>query len=103
MHFPSISNVLTLALVAAPLVAAHGKIAVATGDQGGNGTALGSKQKKIIMITEYTNKIQSRVELSPGQAKTKLLSRILLFFKGRMPLDAAKPMEYVILNFYGDL
>jgi hypothetical protein len=28
-------------LAAAPLVSAHGKIAVATGDAGGNGTALG--------------------------------------------------------------
>jgi hypothetical protein len=43
MLFPSINNVFVLALLAAPLVAAHGKIAVATGDQGGNGTALGSK------------------------------------------------------------
>ncbi|KAL1969772.1 hypothetical protein VTN77DRAFT_7281 [Rasamsonia byssochlamydoides] len=32
-----------LALVASPLVAAHGKIAVVTGDQGGNTTALGIK------------------------------------------------------------
>lgn len=36
----SIAVVLT-ALVAASSVAAHGKIAVATGDLGGNGTALG--------------------------------------------------------------
>src|SRR5438045_6867422 len=41
MHFPSVHNVIAWALVAAPLVAAHGKIAIATGDQGGNGTALG--------------------------------------------------------------
>lgn len=36
--FPSI---LVLALAASPLVAAHGKIAVVTGDLGGNGTGLG--------------------------------------------------------------
>jgi len=40
MLFPTV-NILSLALLAAPLVAAHGKIAVATGDAGGNGTALG--------------------------------------------------------------
>lgn len=32
-----------LALAASPLVSAHGKIAVVTGDQGGNGTAFGIK------------------------------------------------------------
>lgn len=32
---------IVLALVATPLVSAHGKIAVVTGDLGGNGTALG--------------------------------------------------------------
>lgn len=32
-----------LALAAAPLVSAHGKIAVVTGNLGGNGTALGIK------------------------------------------------------------
>ncbi len=47
MLFPSINNVFTLALLTAPLAAAHGKIAVATGDQGGNGTALGSKQSPL--------------------------------------------------------
>ncbi|KAI9170694.1 hypothetical protein HJFPF1_00164 [Paramyrothecium foliicola] len=35
------SKVLILALAASPLVSAHGKIAVVTGDAGGNGTALG--------------------------------------------------------------
>jgi len=35
------SKVLVLALAAAPLVAAHGKVAVVQGDAGGNGTALG--------------------------------------------------------------
>lgn len=43
MLFPSISHVFAVAVLAAPLVAAHGKVSVATGDQGGNGTALGSK------------------------------------------------------------
>jgi len=41
MHMPSFSTVFTAVLAASPLVAAHGKIAVATGDAGGNGTALG--------------------------------------------------------------
>lgn len=34
---------IVLALAAAPLVSAHGKISLVTGDQGGNGTALGIK------------------------------------------------------------
>lgn len=34
------SKVIVLALAASPLVAAHGKVAVVTGDAGGNGTAL---------------------------------------------------------------
>ncbi|GAM87572.1 hypothetical protein ANO11243_055990 [Dothideomycetidae sp. 11243] len=38
-----ITNLALLALAASPLVAAHGKIAVVTGDAGGNGTALGIK------------------------------------------------------------
>jgi hypothetical protein len=54
MLFPSISNVLALAILTAPLVAAHGKIAVATGDQGGNGTALGSKYS-IVLCVHFTN------------------------------------------------
>jgi len=37
----TVNNILTIALAASPLVAAHGKIAVMTGDMGGNGTALG--------------------------------------------------------------
>ncbi|KAF2148424.1 cell surface protein [Myriangium duriaei CBS 260.36] len=36
-------NAALIALAASPLVAAHGKIAVVTGDAGGNGTALGIK------------------------------------------------------------
>ncbi|KAI1855441.1 hypothetical protein JX265_007724 [Neoarthrinium moseri] len=35
------TQVFLLALAASPLVAAHGKVAVVTGDAGGNGTALG--------------------------------------------------------------
>lgn len=35
------SIILTCALAAAPLVAAHGKVSVLTGDLGGNGTSLG--------------------------------------------------------------
>lgn len=34
------SKVLVLALAASPLVAAHGRVDVVTGDAGGNGTAL---------------------------------------------------------------
>lgn len=37
------AQILLVALAASPLVAAHGKIAVITGDLGGNGTALGIK------------------------------------------------------------
>jgi hypothetical protein len=35
------TQIIICALATAPFVAAHGKIAVVTGDQGGNGTALG--------------------------------------------------------------
>ncbi len=38
---PRLSTLLTALLAASPLVAAHGKVSVATGDSGGNGTALG--------------------------------------------------------------
>lgn len=34
------SKIMILALAASPLVAAHGKVAMVTGDLGGNGTAL---------------------------------------------------------------
>lgn len=37
-----VRRVVVAALLAAPLVAAHGKVSVANGDRGGNGTALGS-------------------------------------------------------------
>jgi hypothetical protein len=35
------SKVLIFVLAASPLVAAHGKVAVVTGDAGGNGTGIG--------------------------------------------------------------
>ena len=41
MH--SFTSLLVLALSASPLVAAHGKVAVVTGDKGGNSTALAIK------------------------------------------------------------
>jgi hypothetical protein len=53
MHFPTLNNIFALALVAAPLVAAHGKISVATGDLGGNGTALGSKYSAVYISTKH--------------------------------------------------
>jgi hypothetical protein len=39
---PLVRRVVVAVLLAAPLVAAHGKVSVANGDRGGNGTALGS-------------------------------------------------------------
>lgn len=36
-------SILIAALLTSPLVSAHGKVAVVTGDLGGNGTALGIK------------------------------------------------------------
>lgn len=42
MLAPSVSIFIT-ALLASPLVSAHGKVAVVSGDLGGNGTALGIK------------------------------------------------------------
>lgn len=59
------AKVFVLALAASPLVAAHGKIAVATGDAGGNGTALG---------------IQGAV--IPGPGKNKVTEPDTTVFKG---------------------
>lgn len=59
------AKLLVLALAASPLVAAHGKIAVATGDAGGNGTALG---------------IQGAV--IPGAGKNKVTEPDTTVFKG---------------------
>jgi hypothetical protein len=68
MFFPSINNIFALALLAAPLAAAHGKIAVATGDKGGNGTALGSKYAPLILWSAPLTTSQSRVALSQALA-----------------------------------
>lgn len=43
MLFRSANSILISAILAASLVVAHGKVSVAVGDAGGNGTALGSK------------------------------------------------------------
>lgn len=59
------AKVFLIALAASPLVAAHGKIAVATGDAGGNGTALG---------------IQGAV--IPGPGKNKVTEPDTTVFKG---------------------
>jgi hypothetical protein len=59
------SKILLIALAASPLVAAHGKIAVATGDAGGNSTALG---------------IQGAV--IPGAGKNKVTEPDTTVFKG---------------------
>lgn len=59
------AKVFLFALAASPLVAAHGKIAVATGDAGGNGTALG---------------IQGAV--IPGAGKNKVTEPDTTVFKG---------------------
>lgn len=59
------AKLLLVALAASPLVAAHGKIAVATGDAGGNGTAFG---------------IQGAVV--PGPGKNKVTEPDTTVFKG---------------------
>lgn len=59
------SKIFLIALAASPLVAAHGKIAVATGDAGGNSTALG---------------IQGAV--IPGAGKNKVTEPDTTVFKG---------------------
>lgn len=59
------AKIFVLALAASPLVAAHGKIAVATGDAGGNGTALG---------------IQGAIV--PGAGKNKVTEPDTTVFKG---------------------
>jgi hypothetical protein len=43
MRVPSVNKIFLSAFFVASLVSAHGKVSVATGDAGGNGTALGSK------------------------------------------------------------
>jgi hypothetical protein len=84
MLFPSINNVFVLALLAAPLVAAHGKIAVATGDQGGNGTALGSKYTPLILLsTPQTNNIAVQGGIIPGAGPNKETEPDTTVFKGK--------------------
>lgn len=65
MHMPSVNVLFTALLAASPLVIAHGKIAVAVGDAGGNGTALG---------------IQGGV--IPGAGKNKVTEPDTTVFKG---------------------
>jgi hypothetical protein len=84
MLFPSLNNVLALALLAAPLVAAHGKIAVATGDQGGNGTALGSEYiPPILLSTSHTNDIAVQGGVIPGAGPNKKTEVDTTVFKGK--------------------
>ncbi|KIM98662.1 hypothetical protein OIDMADRAFT_167470 [Oidiodendron maius Zn] len=71
-----LSKLLFVALVASPLVAAHGKVAVITGDAGGNTTALGI-QGGIVpgpgknSVTEVdTTVFNSKKALSNGLGKT---------------------------------
>lgn len=45
-----LSYIFVSALIAAPLVAGHGKIAILTGDKGGNGTALGIKGAAVASV-----------------------------------------------------
>ncbi|KAN0098264.1 Protein of unknown function (DUF3129) domain containing protein [Hyaloscypha variabilis] len=71
------SKLFILALAASPLVAAHGKIAVMTGDAGGNTTALGIQGA--VIPGAGTNKetevdttvFQSKAAASDGLGKTK--------------------------------
>lgn len=69
-----IKSIFSIALLATS-VAAHGKVSVATGDAGGNGTALGSKLL-MFLITECADTSQSRVASSQGQAPTRSPSQI---------------------------
>jgi len=70
------SKVLILALAASPLVAAHGKIAVMTGDAGGNTTALGIQGGVVPgagknSVTEVdTTVFNSKAAASDGLGKT---------------------------------
>ncbi|KAL1854808.1 hypothetical protein Daus18300_011324 [Diaporthe australafricana] len=70
------SKVLVLALAAAPLVAAHGRVDVITGDAGGNTTALGIQGAVVPLtgknkVTEVdTTVFNSRQPASDGLGKT---------------------------------
>jgi len=84
MLFPSINSVFMLTLLAAPLVAAHGKIAVATGDQGGNGTALGSKYTPLILLsTPQTNNIAVQGGIIPGAGPNQETEPDTTIFQGK--------------------
>jgi hypothetical protein len=83
MLFPSFNNVFVLALLAAPLAAAHGKIAVATGDQGGNGTALGSKYTPLIMSASQTKDIAVQGGIIPGAGPNKKTEPDTTVFQGK--------------------
>jgi len=71
------SKIIILALAASPLVAAHGKIAVMTGDAGGNTTALGIQGGVIPgpgsnKVTEVdTTVFNSKAAATDGLGKTK--------------------------------
>lgn len=84
MLFQSINNVFTLALLATPLVAAHGKIAVATGDQGGNGTALGSEHTPLVVLcASKTNDIAVQGGIVPGAGPNTKTEVDTTVFKGK--------------------
>src|ERR1700722_18437927 len=83
MLFPSFKNVFALALLVAPLAAAHGKIAVATGDQGGNGTALGSKYTPLLLSASQTYDISVQGGVIPGAGPNKKTEPDTTVFKGK--------------------
>lgn len=57
-----LSSILISALVAAPLVAGHGKVTVLTGDLGGNGTALGIKGGSVANVGQnYQTEVDTTV------------------------------------------
>ncbi|PCG94258.1 Protein of unknown function DUF3129 [Penicillium occitanis (nom. inval.)] len=57
-----LSSILISALIAAPLVAGHGKVTVLTGDLGGNGTALGIKGGSVANVGQnYQTEVDTTV------------------------------------------
>lgn len=90
------ASILTLALVAS--VSAHGKIAVATGDAGGNGTALGSKYSLYASVStqSLTRLLQSKVVLSQVQVRTRSLSQIPPFSRVKTPTVVGRPRVSVV-------
>lgn len=75
-------NIALIALVAASSVAAHGKVAVITGDQGGNGTALG---------------IQGGVVPGPGTNKVTEVDTTV--FKGADAAGCGKTKVFITASF----